>query len=733
MQFAAGHPGIKGMVFRMDKQIRVKFHVSFQPGWVLARRDASALPVDQTASRIVEKLEGEIIRSNLTECEGVLTGKDASEAEKALNQLIADTFDISVDDTCFAVAVEVLPAEEAPAEPETPKAEAPAEPAKPEAPAEPAKPATVGGFPLPSSLGGAQQQSAAAKKQPEAQQTSAETPEAVMAEIEALIGAEPFKEICREAVSIAPRLKENDMLEAFTRRCYLFAVNDGCGLTHYLELYAKLIEALGLFNFHPSNSGLPISFRTDKKAPVVEAQLPPPDSDQNPEAAMKNILQQGKNYVVCIDISAWMSKITSPVFRSILRQAELSAGESIICFRVPFIEHTVLHNLHKALNDQLFIRDVAIVPFECAELEIYGRKLLENKSFTVEDAAWELFKLRLHDEKNDGRFYGFHTVRKVVLEMLYMKQLFDVQNGISDKVIKAEEIKDLCISEHSIEKTGEEMLADLVGMEAISDQVHTVIGQILAALENDKLEMPCIHMRFLGNPGTGKTTVARIIGKLLAEKGVLRVGAFIERNSRELCGRYIGETAPLTAAACRDAYGSVLFIDEAYSLYRGGDASKRDYGLEAIDTLIAEMENHRSDMVVIMAGYTDDMETLMGANAGLRSRMPFEIRFPNYTKEQLAEIFLRMASKSFTWNEDFEQAIRDYFMKLDQAMIDSKEFSNARFVRNLYERTWGKAVLRCQMASQPCKELRTEDFALAVSDSDFQNIIGKPARTLGFS
>ena len=92
-----------------------------------------------------------------------------------------------------------------------------------------------------------------------------------------------------------------------------------------------------------------------------------------------------------------------------------------------------------------------------------------------------------------------------------------------------------------------------------------------------------------------------------------------------------------------------------------------------------------------------------------------------------------MASKSFTWNEDFEQAIRDYFMKLDQAMIDSKEFSNARFVRNLYERTWGKAVLRCQMASQPCTELRTEDFALAVSDSDFQNIIGKPARTLGFS
>jgi hypothetical protein len=150
---------------------------------------------------------------------------------------------------------------------------------------------------------------------------------------------------------------------------------------------------------------------------------------------------------------------------------------------------------------------------------------------------------------------------------------------------------------------------------------------------------------------------------------------------------------------CRDAYGSVLFIDEAYSLYRG-DGNERDFGREALETLIAEMENHRNDLVVIMAGYTDDMETLMKGNAGLASRMPYVIEFPNFNRDELYRIYLSMIEGQFAYDEDLLPAVRAYFDALPDVVLDSKEFSNARFVRNLFERTWAKAAMRCQRTAR---------------------------------
>ena len=321
-------------------------------------------------------------------------------------------------------------------------------------------------------------------------------------------------------------------------------------------------------------------------------------------------------------------------------------------------------------------------------------------------------------------------MHKVVAELVYSKQLRNAEKGQTSTVISPADAKAICEEEAPGSKLrGAEELEKLVGMSSVKRQINEIVAQIAFAERHDGAR-PCVNMRFVGNPGTGKTTVARILGKMLKEQGVLRIGDLHECSGRDLCGRYVGETAPKTASICRDAYGSVLFIDEAYSLFRG-DGNDRDYGREALDTLIAEMENHRDDLVVIMAGYTDDMETLMQGNAGLRSRMPYCIEFPNFTRAELADIFRSMAQGRFKCEEGLFDMVDAYFDGLADETLASKEFSNARFVRNLFERTWAKAAMRCQLGGTAEVTLTKADFERASAEKDFAFNIPKRPR-IGF-
>lgn len=537
--------------------------------------------------------------------------------------------------------------------------------------------------------------------------------------IDKLVGANEFKDFAKEIVKVAPIIKKKRSQDVFAAQGYLFSIGDGCGLSTYLELFATLVEVLGLASI--------VAFSS-----VVEIKLDLTSKPAEDLSVVYNVLENGDSELVkllCIDIGKWIDKTDTEDFKKLLKNMQKASDKFIFAFRVPFVDKDVLGRVATSLNDLMSVRVLSIPPFDNVQTKEIARRDLQNYGLEMSVAAWQCFFERIAEEKRDGKFYGLNTIKKVVKELVYKKQVALSNGAKNATLIGVKDARKIC-SYKDDKGEGMAQLDKLVGCEQIKRQIEEILAQIELAKTQSGLEKPCLHMRFVGSPGTGKTTVARILGKILKEKEVLRIGNLYEYKGRDFCGQYIGETAPKTSGMCRDAYGSVLFIDEAYSLYRGDDNS-RDYGIEAIDTLISEMENHKDDLVVIMAGYTDDMEKLMDGNRGLKSRMPYTIEFPNFTRGQLFEIYKSMAADKFKVADDLYPAAKAYFEGLSDEVLNSKNFSNARFVRNLFERTWAKAAMRCQLEGQKSVVLCASDFTNAVSEKDFAFQIEKKIK-LGF-
>lgn len=229
-----------------------------------------------------------------------------------------------------------------------------------------------------------------------------------------------------------------------------------------------------------------------------------------------------------------------------------------------------------------------------------------------------------------------------------------------------------------------EELHQLIGLDDLKQRVTRLMRWM--AIEHERMKeglhhQPLVmHMTFTGPPGTGKTTVARIIGKYLYGLGMLSSSTFIEADRSDLVGRYIGETEEKTMKLIERADGGILFIDEAYAL--AGDG--KDFGRQAIDTLIKEMEERKHRMIVILAGYTDEMDSLFEMNPGLRSRVPYTIEFPPYRAPELVEMMkLQLAKESFTWDEAAERTMVE---KVTRAYKQGHVEGNGRWVRNQVDR-----------------------------------------------
>lgn len=293
-------------------------------------------------------------------------------------------------------------------------------------------------------------------------------------------------------------------------------------------------------------------------------------------------------------------------------------------------------------------------------------------------------------------------------------KLTDTESQWLDSIMNVGVTKDSKENEHEVESPDVE-LNSMIGLSRVKNEINTLCNFVIMKKKREKegLKLPNIsfHCVFTGNPGTGKTTVARLLAGIYKDLGVLKKGHLVETDRSGLVAEYVGQTAIKTNKIIDSALDGVLFIDEAYTLANGGT---NDYGPEAIATLLKRMEDDRDRLVVILAGYTVEIEQFINSNPGLRSRFNRYIHFDDYTAEELYEIFCLQVKKSdYTLAEDASESLKEHLKNVVENK--PKDFGNARYVRNLFEKAIEAQCNRLALK----EELTKQDLTLITKDDIF--------------
>lgn len=556
--------------------------------------------------------------------------------------------------------------------------------------------------------------------------------------LDALTGLSEFKAYMKELETTRPYLIKWKGRKDFPVQHLLFAVDSGNGCSTAIEMLHEYLAETELYGGCDSDCcdlkkkehhyGYPVE-------DAMQAQGLKDDLDDFEVAVDK-----AAPGVMAVHIEEWLGKMESPYFSKFLDICREYRHDVVFVFIVPYLEEGVLARVRSRLSDVLNVRLVRFHPYTADELTQAARLYLSKFDIGWDASADVPFQRLLAEERRDNLFYGMRTVDKLGTELVLMKAKNIYVRNIDAPAdrLTAADFKAALPSEEAGD--GFEKLDKLIGLTEVKKRVRELVVSIQTEKElagnKDNTASPCLHMMFTGSPGTGKTTVARLIGQIFREAGLLQIGDLVEVSRFDLVGEFIGTTGPKTVQCCRGAMGSILFIDEAYLLSSAGEINDRDFGKEALGALVAEMENSRDRFMVIMAGYGEEMDRMLKSNPGLRGRVPHILHFPNYSRDELVSIF-RAHLREYDFDEAFIAKANAFFQQLSKEFMESKEFGNARFVRNLVERLRIKALLRLQgvqMVQGEKIRLTTLDLESALADEDMQ-AINKKEKTarIGFA
>ncbi len=350
---------------------------------------------------------------------------------------------------------------------------------------------------------------------------------------------------------------------------------------------------------------------------------------------------------------------------------------------------------------------------------------IEKVSFTIKNSDSLIEYYKLHYDPNfgiDSLTYTSDKIKKSLVELRLQclnDDMKEVEITSTSPLTYKLDHEIYTIDQLLPERTyGDDIdiqkeLDEIVGLQQVKDYVLSLKDHYEISKRRKeqgyKVSSVSKHMIFMGNPGTGKTTIARLLGRYFKATGILESGQLIEVSRGDLVGRYVGHTAPQTKQVFESALGGILFIDEAYSLYRGKDDS---FGLEAIDTLVKCIEDYRDNVIVILAGYTKEMTDFLQANSGLKSRFPHSIEFPDYSGEELLEITKSIAkSKDYVILAECDEPLLNYYNHVQS--INAKENGNGRMARNIVEQAiLNQSKRLVNQKDAPINELQLCDFSL---------------------